>query len=48
MTIITMITLLILNGIIKTLVIDIAHITTIEAWGTTTDAKYTIIMMISV
>jgi len=43
-----MITLLILNGMIKTLVIDVAYVTTIEVWVVIADARYTIIMMLSV
>jgi L-asparagine transporter-like permease len=48
MIIMTMITLLILNMMIETLVIDIAYVTIVEVWVATVDARYTIILMLSV
>ena len=43
-----MTTLVILNMMIKTLVIDVAFVTTVEVWVATADARYTIMMMLSV
>ena len=37
-----------MNGMIKTLAIDVAYITTVEVWVATADVRYTIIMMLSV
>jgi len=37
-----------MNGMIKTLVINVAYITTVEVWVATADVRYTIIMMLSV
>src|SRR5579859_4040898 len=43
-----MITLLILNMMIRTLMIDVAYVTTVEVWVATTDVRCTIIWMLSV